>query len=208
MPEALAQVFSGEFCVFFKSICFCVTPLVAASGTRKATGFKSLQVNCCEINLVTSKCQMNFLNKTCKKRFKTEVTITIEFHIFEYRYQIFWTKLTQKGCFRSKTGKMENHYWILHIRISLGAKFQLHQTIFIFWDKFTPEKDPQFWSPVKNRKKEHHHWILHIQISLSTIFRLKLTILIFWTKFVPKNYFWLKAEKLNITIEFCIFESV
>ena len=40
--------------------------------TRKATGFKSLRINCWEINQVTSKCQISFLNKTCKNRPKTE----------------------------------------------------------------------------------------------------------------------------------------
>ena len=36
--------------------------------TRKATVFKSLQINCWEINQVTSKRQMAFLDNTCKKR--------------------------------------------------------------------------------------------------------------------------------------------
>ena len=39
--------------------------------TRKATGFKSLWVNYCEANPVTSKCQMELLDKNCKKRSKT-----------------------------------------------------------------------------------------------------------------------------------------
>ena len=53
--------------------------------TRKATGFKSLRVNCWEINEVTNiKMPTDFLNKPCKKRFKTgKVNITIEFDIFE-----------------------------------------------------------------------------------------------------------------------------
>ena len=51
---------------------------------RKATGFKSLRMNCFEINQVTSKCQIDFLDKTCKKRYKTETNnITIEFYMFE-----------------------------------------------------------------------------------------------------------------------------
>ena len=36
---------------------------------------------------------------------------------------------------------MENHYQILHIQISLGFKFQLQQTILIFWKKFAPKKN-------------------------------------------------------------------
>ena len=41
----------------------------------------------------------------------------------------------------------------------------------------------------------------HIWLSLGTEFQLNLTILIFWIKFVQS-----KTEKLNITIEFCIFK--
>ena len=37
-------------------------------------------------------------------------------------------------------------------------------------------------------------------------FQLKLTILIFWTKFAQKGYFRFKTERVNTTIEFCIFE--
>ena len=33
---------------------------------RKSTGFKSLQVNCWEINQVKSKCQMDTLDKSCE----------------------------------------------------------------------------------------------------------------------------------------------
>ena len=35
---------------------------------RKATDVKSLRINCWEINQVTSKCQIDILNKTCKKK--------------------------------------------------------------------------------------------------------------------------------------------
>ena len=37
---------------------------------RKATGFKSLCVNCWEINQATLKYQMYFFNKTCRKGLK------------------------------------------------------------------------------------------------------------------------------------------
>ena len=37
---------------------------------------------------------------------------------------------------------MENHHQILHIRISLASKFQLQQTILIFWKKVVPKKNP------------------------------------------------------------------
>ena len=37
-------------------------------------------------------------------------------------------------------------------------------------------------------------------------FKLKMTIFSFWTKFAQKQYFRSKTEKVNIHIEFCIFE--
>ena len=61
---------------------------------------------------------------------------------------------------------------------------------------------------IENGKSEHHHCILHIRISLGTKFQVKLTILIFWTKFEQKEYIQSKTEKVNITIEFSIFELV
>ena len=39
-----------------------------------------------------------------------------------------------------KNEKNEHRYWILHIRISLGTKFQLKLTIFIFWTKFSQKE--------------------------------------------------------------------
>ena len=49
---------------------------------------------------------------------------------------IFWTKLAQEGCFRSKTEKSEQCLCIQHIRISRGPKFQLKLTILTFFIKF------------------------------------------------------------------------
>ena len=37
---------------------------------------------------------------------------------------------------------MENHHRILHIQISLGSKFQLQQTILIFFENIYPQKNP------------------------------------------------------------------
>ena len=49
----------------------------------------------------------------------------------------FWTKLTQKGYFRSKKEKQNYPYHrILHIPINLGSKFQLQEIILIFETKF------------------------------------------------------------------------
>ena len=50
--------------------------------------------------------------------------------------------------------------------------------------------------------------IFHTEISLSTKFQPKLIILIFGPKFVQKVYFRWKIQNVDITIEFCIFESV
>ena len=53
------------------SVCSCSVSkfeLQRFNKTKKATGFKSQGINCQEIHLVTSKCQMNFSDKTYKKR--------------------------------------------------------------------------------------------------------------------------------------------
>ena len=61
----------------------------------------------------------------------------------------------------------------------------------------------------KAQKNKHPYWILHIRINLSTNFQLRLTTAIFWTKFAKKgNYFQSKTDKIDTTIEFCIFELV
>ena len=52
---------------------------------------------------------------------------------------------------------MENHHRIVHIRISLGSKVQLQQTILILWKKFARKK---VFSD-KNGESEHHNSILH-----------------------------------------------
>ena len=109
----------------------------------------------------------------------------------------FSIKLTQKGYLRTKK--------ILHIWINLDSKFQLQQTILIFGTNFL--KKGYFWS--KTQKSEHHYWILHIRISLSGNFQLKLIIASFWTKFAKKGtFFQSKTDKIDTTIEFCIFELV
>ena len=87
---------------------------------------------------------------------------------------------------------------ILDIQTSVGTKFQLKLTIFIFGTKFT--KSRYFRSKAKS---EHHHWILHIWIRLGTEFQHKLTILIFWTTFAQKGYFQSKTEKVNTITDFC-----
>ena len=135
---------------------------------------------------------IDFLNKTCRKRSKTErVNIIIEFNIFEIvqvqNFSLKWKCwifgplwLMEKLYFRSKKEKMENHHRILQIWISLGSKFQLQQKNLIFSEQNCTQKE-SFRS--KATKNEHHHWILHIRISLGTKLQLELKILVFWVKF-------------------------
>ena len=52
----------------------------ASYSNKKDTGFKSLQINCWEINQIISKCKMDFFGQNLQKRSKTEKKIvTIEF---------------------------------------------------------------------------------------------------------------------------------
>ena len=62
----------------------------------------------------------------------------------------------------------------------------------------------------KTKNNEHHYWIRHIWISLSTSFQLRLTIVIIWTEFPEKGFshFQSKTDKIDTTIELCIFELV
>ena len=62
--------------------------------------------------------------------------------------------------------------------------------------------------PVLKRLNEPYRWILHIRISLDIEFQFQQTILIFWTKFAQKGYFQFKTDKMNYTIEFCIFQLI
>ena len=52
---------------------------------------------------------------------------------FKLTILTFWTKFTPKRIFPVKNKKSEHHYWILHIRISLGTKFQFKLIILTFW---------------------------------------------------------------------------
>ena len=74
------KTFEGKFYMLYVSQLRAIKLII----TRKATGFKSLRVNCREINQVKSICEMDILNKTCKKRSKTEKeNITIKFYVFQ-----------------------------------------------------------------------------------------------------------------------------
>ena len=113
-------------------------------------------------------------------------------------------KICLKGVFSVWNRKREDHHWILHTRLSLDTKFQLKQTVLIFWTKFSQKG--YFLS--KTEKIEYHHWVLHIRISLGTKFQLKQIVVNIGTKFSQKGYFLSKPEKVNTTTEFCIFELV
>ena len=98
--------------------------------TRKATGLKSLRVNCWEINQVTSNVAfqfkqsiLNFGSKFSKKC------------ISGRKRSNFWSKLPKNRISRRKQ-KGEYHRWIWHIRLGLGVKFHFKHTILNFWTKF------------------------------------------------------------------------
>ena len=59
---------------------------------------------------------------------------------------------------------------------------------------------------MENEKTEDRYWIVHIRIRVGTKFQFTLISLTFWTIFAQKGYFQSKAENVNITNEFCIFE--
>ena len=74
---------------------------------------------------------------------------------------------------------------------------------FEFWDQICPK-----WVfLVKNRKSEHHHWVLHISIWLGTIFYFK-QFRILGTNLPKMGISGQKQEKVNTTIEFCMFKLV
>ena len=110
-------------------------------------------------------------------------------------------QICPKRVFRVKNEKIEQHHWILHIRISLATKFYLKLIILTFWTKFAQKGHFQSktkWGNVTNE--------LGIRISLGIKFQHKLVILTFRIKFAQKGYFRSKTEKVNTAIDFCIFE--
>ena len=108
---------------------------------------------------------------------------------FQLTTSKFWTKSAQKGH-SDRNQKSEHGHWILHIKISLGIKFDLKLKILIFLDQIIPKKV----FPAENERIEYRHWIVRISISLSIKPHLKLKILIFWTKFAQKVYSRSKPE--------------
>ena len=104
---------------------------------------------------------------------------------------IFWTKFSQKQCFRSKTEKVNttNEFYIFELvkitNFSLNCQFW-------FFGPNLPEKGNSVW---KQNLIEYHHCILPIRISVGNKFRLNLTTFIFWTKFAQKEEFGSETER-------------
>ena len=180
--------------------------------TRKATSFTSHLVNCREINQVTPKCQMDFFDKTCKKRSKTEkVNILIEF----YKFQIVWVsnfslnsqfwvlyQINPKRVFpilkRKKWKSPSNSIY------SNKSRFQVSASANNF--DFLKQVSKTTILPNENRKNKHHQWIFHIRISLGIKFYFGQKVFNFGTKFAQNKYIRSKTDKVNITIEFCMSE--
>ena len=77
----------------------------------------------------------------------------------------FSTKFTQKGYFRSKKEtRKEYSHQILHILVSLGAKFQLQLILTSIICIFVPNLPPKRLIPVIITI-EHHNWILHVRLN-------------------------------------------
>ena len=116
----------------------------------------------------------------------------------------FFGPILPKKLFPVKNWKRE-HHWIPHIQISLGTKFELILTILIVLTRFTQKGF--IWSKTEKWTPHIFNIILHIQISLVRNFSSDGQFWFFGPNF-PKRYFQSKTEKVNITMEFCIFELV
>ena len=75
--------------------------------------------------------KMNTTIELCK--FKS---VYIPHFSLNWQFQIFGPNMPKK-LFPVEKWKSEHHYWILHIWISQGTKFQLKLTILVSWTKFT-----------------------------------------------------------------------
>ena len=72
---------------------------------------------------------------------------------------IFWAKFAQK-VFPVENKKSEHHHYFLHIRISIGTKFQLKLTILIFLTRLTQQGYFQLKTEKVNSTNEF--WILEL----------------------------------------------
>ena len=160
---------------------------------------------------------MTFWTKYAQKGYfwpKTEkVNITVEFCIsklvytssftLNWQFLHFGPNLPKKGI---SDWKRKNWTTPLSSAYSNKCRYQISAWTgnFDFLDQIWPRRT----FLIEILKSEYQYWILLIQVSLDIKLQLKLTILTFWTKFGQKGYFRSKSEKLNITIEFCVFELV
>ena len=106
----------------------------------------------------------------------------------------------------SKNGlkqKKEHYHGILLIPTSLGSKFQLKQTIWIFWNKFAIKRI----IPFKN-KKEWMNITFEFFIFELGKYQISAETDILWTKLAQKAYFQSKADTVNRTSKFYISELV
>ena len=81
-------------------------------------------------------------------KWRPPVNFTYSNLCIKFYFEQFWIlgQICPRRVFMVKNKKSEYHHWILHIRISLGTKFQLKLTNSSF-DKIKPKRE----SPVKNR---------------------------------------------------------
>ena len=110
----------------------------------------------------------------------------------------FKDKICSKGYFQLKQKK-----WTAPLQISLGRKFQLKVTIFIFWAKFAPKSISNLHQKKMNTTIKFCIFksVYIPNFSLNWQFN-------FFDQIFPTNYFQSKTEKMDIANEFYIFESV
>ena len=117
--------------------------------------------NLCRHQISASTDNFDFLDQICPERvfpLKEKWTASLNFAYSNYsRYQISastdkFDSLEQtcpKRVFPVKNKKSEYHRWILHVRISVGTKFQLKVASLIFWTKFAQKG--YFYSKTKKK---------------------------------------------------------
>ena len=104
--------------------------------------------------------------------------------------------------FRVENEKSKHHNWILHIRISVGIKFDLKLTILTFWTKFLQKG--HFWSKKSKVNSITEFYIFELVYVLS--FPLNWQFWQFGPNLPKKGNSGRKRKKVSITIEFYVFE--
>ena len=90
-----------------------------------------------------------------------------------------------------KNSKSEQHHWILHIRISLGTRFQLNLTILIFRTRFAQKR--YFWSKAEEVNTTIEFSIFKLVYSQYSTQRDNFD---FLDQICPKRYFQSKTEQV------------